>query len=195
MSEPCTTIGCENPGAITGMFYEGEQAFPDTTYCRECADAIGDVFVPQPAAVPTGERPCMCGRPPGHSVHTRPQVSEEEHAYEPAPTEAEFYGAGPTGEGRAEVREQVAAELERFVGIGTFRAWELADAVLAVPAIREALAAAEKLRRAEELADGYALMGEVLHDVPRAETYRDVAADLRRALAGRDGDRQEGEGQ
>jgi hypothetical protein len=40
---------------------------------------------------PAPGRVCLCGRPESDSVHHRPQTSDEEHLYEPAPTEAEFY--------------------------------------------------------------------------------------------------------
>lgn len=40
------------------------------------------------------ERLCLCGKPESDSVHHRPQVSEEEHSYEPGPTQADFCAKG-----------------------------------------------------------------------------------------------------
>lgn len=61
--------------------------------CRECiAEVALDAALAADTAPHFVQRPCLCGSPESDSVHHRPQTSDEEHAYEPAPTEAEFYG-------------------------------------------------------------------------------------------------------
>lgn len=111
--------------------------------------------------------------------------------------------AGPTGEGRAEVREQVAraigAEMDGLTPPLDDDDWSylfrederedcygLADAVLAVPAIREAL---ELRQRVEAVAARFETAR--IDDPIAAWVGRTFAEHLRRALAGQDGDRQE----
>lgn len=45
----CTTLGCENPGTVTGTFHDHDVDYR-ATYCTECVEAVGDWFEPDAAA-------------------------------------------------------------------------------------------------------------------------------------------------
>jgi hypothetical protein len=82
--------------------------------------------------------------------------------------------------GGEELREALIDTL-RLYGIrgerlGSLRPQSVADAVLALPAVRDALAAQEKVKRVEALADWYAAQVEW--------QARDTADRIRRALDG-----------
>jgi hypothetical protein len=159
---------------------------PSNDHAPSCPQAPSPF--PQPAAGPTGELRRLCEKTGRYEIGALPADR----------------AAGPTGEGRAEATEQVwrtlAERLNPRTGMSERAVSRLADAVLAVPAIREALEAAEKVRRV--LAEHQPVPAEDVGPggpYPRAmcscgESFYDDC-EVRRALAGRDGDRQEGEGQ
>lgn len=132
---------------------------------------------------------CGDGRTPPDGIDVMEDFSRhlgEKHPRHPA--------AGPGEDVRAEAREQIAAAIAvETAGWETFTAddgyaairqrekrtpHEIADAVLAVPSIADALAAVEKVRRVEALAQRWFRSGEA-----------PWAIELRRALGegGRDG--------
>lgn len=55
----CTTIGCENPAIITGLFDIEDDAAQEVTYCIGCARYLWSdgVFKPYVEALVTGEAP------------------------------------------------------------------------------------------------------------------------------------------
>jgi hypothetical protein len=86
-----------------------------------------------------------------------------------------------------ELREEISAGFVASPDVLTSdTAYVLADAVLALPAVRRLLADAAKMQQVRELADGYRVMADSVHHVPVADAYDEVAVELRRAL---DGDR------
>ena len=86
----------------------------------------------------------MCGKPEADDVHHRPQTSDEEHLYEPAPTEAEFYRSD------ADVLHADLCELLNALGLGAYARPYSAHEVMQ----RDAIPTARSLRTAYDRAQG-----------------------------------------